>query len=329
MHFQAWLNTRVAGFASAVLGVLAVSPDAALLRLESEVGGTTPVIGVWRYVLLFLCNLVLASALQGGVRQLIAGVRRDLPRVLGASVIIVGINAGFTISLLHVSPALALVLISLNPLWAALLGKVLLGDPLPRRTVIAQGLSLVATTIVFVPTLMAMLETPLDDAGTDAGPGATDTGDLFDAMDFVPLATGFLVAALLIYSRWHANASLEAAPALGALLSGLGAAAYMLLVEARPPSELVEGLPPPFWIAMVLSALGSGAYDSALVIAPRSLSGVEVSRMAHSMCPCCMLPTAMCHVACSCAYGVRHAHGHGREQHEDGRMQLHVMRPSA
>ena len=39
----------------------------------------------------------------------------------------------FTISLLKVDPAKALLLISLNPLWAALMGKLLLNDPLPMR----------------------------------------------------------------------------------------------------------------------------------------------------------------------------------------------------
>ena len=35
----------------------------------------------------------------------------------------------------------------------------------------------------------------------------------------VPLGTGFAVAVLLTFSRWQASASLEAAPALGAILT--------------------------------------------------------------------------------------------------------------
>ena len=119
--------------------MLGVAPDAALLRVEKEAGGSTSVIGVWRYVMLTLVNLCLGSIFEGGLHKLARGVRRSWLPVLGASTIIIFINAGFTISLLYVDPALALLLISMNPLWAALLGKLLLGDPLPLRTVLVAA----------------------------------------------------------------------------------------------------------------------------------------------------------------------------------------------
>lgn len=257
-------SSRSAGFIAAVVGVLAIGPDAALLRAARTSGGSTSIIGVWRYLLLSVCNVALAAICEGGTRRLLAGMRRSLGPVLGASAIIVAINAGFTLSLLNVNPAIALLLISLSPLWAALLGKVLLGDSLPTRTVVAQMLSLVATLVVFVPDFSAMVD---EDPGT---PG-------LELIDLVPLATGLAVAALLTYSRWQANASLEAAPALGALLTAVAAAANMLLLDGEPVGSLVDGLPLPFWLALCGSAVGSALYDSALVIAPRSLTSTEVA----------------------------------------------------
>ena len=160
-------TSRAYGFTAAVLGVLGVAPDAALLRVEKEAGGSTSVIGVWRYVMLTLVNLCLGAIFEGGLHKLARGVRRSWLPVLGASTIIIFINAGFTISLLYVDPALALLLISMNPLWAALLGKVLLGDPLPLRTVIAQICSLCATVLVFMPNLIAYFQAAVDAVDDD------------------------------------------------------------------------------------------------------------------------------------------------------------------
>ena len=98
-----------------------------------------------------------------------------------------------------------------------------------------------------------------------------------DWVDIVPLLTGIAVAGLLTYSRWQARASLEMAPCLGALLTAVGAATFMLLVGGEPISRLFSGLRPPFWFALVGSAVGSAVYDSACVIAPRSLTSAETA----------------------------------------------------
>lgn len=202
-----------------------------------------------------------------------------------ASLIIVVINGGFTISLLWVEPAKALLLISLNPLWAALQGRLLLGDRLPFHTAIAQLLSLVSTLLVYMPNLLAMMlssddenhrssSTDTEDEGVVLLPSSTAS---FEWLDLVPLGTGFAVATLLTYSRWQAKAALEAAPALGAALTAVAALILLLVFEAEPPSALFRDLLPPFWVALLLSALGSAAYDLALVLAPRSLTSAEVA----------------------------------------------------
>ena len=260
-------NTRKAGFAIAIIGVLAGGPDAAYLRAQQEAGGSTTVIGVWRYCSLAVCNVVVGAYFGGGIRNFLAGVSHSFWPVLCASTIIVFINAGMCISLLTVEPAFALLLMSLSPLWAAVLGKLLLGDVLPRRTIIAQGFSLVSTVVVFVPSLRKMI------APAKHG----QQHELWQPIEIVPLATGFAVAMLLTYNRWQVGASLEAAPAVGAALTALAAAFVMLVVEQQPASLLVEGLDPSFWFALLLMAAGCAMYDGALVIAPRSLQSAEVA----------------------------------------------------
>ena len=183
-------SSRTAGFTFAVMGMLSVGPDALLLRIQNEHGGTASIIGCWRYILLAIANGVGASlaAADGGPCALLSGIRRNPRAVLTGSFLIVFINAGFTISLLKVNTAKALLLISLNPLWAALQGRLFLGDRLPAHTVVAQLSSLVSTILVYTPNLLAAFDDDSEDTASD----------LFDAIDIVPLFTGFAVASFIL-----------------------------------------------------------------------------------------------------------------------------------
>ena len=100
-------SSRSVGFAAAVLGVVAVGPDAALLRTQQYAGGSTSVIGVWRYVLLSVCNGLLAIAMQGW-SDFAAGLVNSFRDVALASAMILLINFGFMISLLKTDAAKAL-----------------------------------------------------------------------------------------------------------------------------------------------------------------------------------------------------------------------------
>ena len=139
----------------AVVGMLAVGPDAAFLRTQVVNGGTTAIIGCWRYILLFFANVIVASILGGGPRVLVSGARSSPLAISGAVLIIFCINVGFTVSLLFVDAAKALLLISINPLWAAMQGTLLLGDALHTHTVVAQVVSLAAMFLVFMPELLS------------------------------------------------------------------------------------------------------------------------------------------------------------------------------
>mmetsp|Transcript_5606 Transcript_5606/g.10875 ORF Transcript_5606/g.10875 Transcript_5606/m.10875 type:complete len:383 (-) Transcript_5606:209-1357(-) len=262
-------TTRAYGSKAAVLAVLAVTPYAVLLRVEKEAGGSASVIQVWHYGMLTLVNLCIGRMFEGGVKKLAKGVWLNCLPVLGASIIIVFINVGFTLSLLYFEPAFALLLISLNILWATLLGKVLLGDPLPIRTAIALLVSLCAIIAVFVPKILDYSQDDGESSSSGAGTTVAFTG--------VPFFTGFAVAALLTFSRWQKGAQLEAAPIIGALLSVLGAAVFLLVFQERPPSDLVADLTASFWIAILVNAICIGVYDIVLITAPRFITSTEVS----------------------------------------------------
>lgn len=277
-------STRLFGYTICVLGVLAVGPDAALLRTQHLAGGSTTVISVWRYVFLSICNLGAAFIFEGTPAKLIEGASKSVWQLVFASCLIIFINMGFTISLLKCDAAKALLLISLNPLWAALMGKLLLGDSLAMRTVVAQALSLVSCLLVFVPALSTVFGSEslsslvaLAAAASEDGGDGDSSGSLFNTLDLVPLFTGFTVAGLLTFSRWQSHASLELAPCGGAVLTAVAAMVYLQCFDEEPIEALVLGLGWRFWAALCASALGSAVYDSALVIAPRSLSSAEVA----------------------------------------------------
>lgn len=259
---------RGLGLAIAVAGTLAVTPDAALLRLMQMSGGTTAVITAWRFVLPCVFNVLLATITQGGVGKLFAGVQTAVVPLLVGALISSVAKVGFVISLLKVDPAKALVLISLNPLWAALLGYVFLGDKLATKTAVALALSLVSILIIFVPDMLSLIS-------GSAAPVSADA----ELMDLVPLMTGVAVAVFLTYSRYCsmqgiADASMELAPPTASLLISVIAIWYVKELGVR---SMFDGLTPTFWVALGVNGLCVAGYNAALVFAPRYLPSAEVA----------------------------------------------------
>ena len=270
------MKPRVLGLLIAFAGTLVVTPDAALLRVQQYAGGSTPVITVWRYVMSMVLGAVAAIMTHGGVTPVIDGIRPAPLYIVTASVIMLFTNVGFTISLLKVDPAKALLLISLNPLWSALMGYVLLGDKLPMRTIVAQAVSLVAMVVMMAPNLMALL-------APDGSNAIDHGGEQNEMMDLVPLLTGISQAGLLIFVRFasicHPAATMDFVPALSALLTAVFAVG-MARMDGGPhwqAASLVAGLQPQFWLALVGCGLGVAGYNLACTIAPRYLTGAEVS----------------------------------------------------
>ena len=96
---------------------------------------------------LVICGFVI------GPRHMVSGLRAAPLHLLlaGCSALV---SWGFTVSFLETPAALALTFISLNLLWAALLGCVLLKERLPPRTVVALA-ALGAVALVLAPSLVA------------------------------------------------------------------------------------------------------------------------------------------------------------------------------
>jgi drug/metabolite transporter (DMT)-like permease len=116
------------------------------------------------------------------------------------------IDIGFTLSFVYSSAAIALLLINLNPLWGAIIGRIFLKGVLPMRTYVALVLALGCMIIIFLP---KMLFEEQDDETI------TPKGNIFS------LFTGLLLATYLSIVRNAArhHISLVGGTPLGAFFS--------------------------------------------------------------------------------------------------------------
>ena len=80
----------------------------------------------------------------GGLAAFRKAARQASMRRLWMAAIVpqAAVNIGFTFSFVHTTAAHALLLINVNPLWCAVLGRVWLGDALPWHTVAALWLAM-------------------------------------------------------------------------------------------------------------------------------------------------------------------------------------------
>ena len=178
------MSERPRGVIIALAGVLAVSPDAMLLRWMRSLGAASPDVAVAKYLGIIVIMLVLG--LYRGTGNALASPSHFF---LSAACQLC-YQLSFTFCLLLTDAATALLLISLSPLWAALLGVATMGEPLPRRTVIALGLSVCSVGLVFMPRLLLEVEAP--DSGPSGSRGLNTHGSL--AGDLLALFTGLAQA---------------------------------------------------------------------------------------------------------------------------------------
>ena len=93
------MRPRIKGLIVAVVGTLGATPDAVLLRFMAASGAVTPVITVWRFIIVGILNLIMAVMMQGGVQPLLAGIISAPCSLLIAVALIAVTNIGFVFSL--------------------------------------------------------------------------------------------------------------------------------------------------------------------------------------------------------------------------------------
>ena len=221
-------SDRSYGVAIALAGVCAVSPDAMLLRWMRSLGASSPDVAVAKYIGIIGFMLVL-SIIRG-----VGGSFASPRHFLASAVCQLLYQLSFTFCLLLTDAATALLLISLAPLWAALLGVLFLQEPLPRRSIVALSLSVASVALVFVPRV----------AGVEAG--APDAVEVTLAVlppneqyscagALLALFTGFAQGASLTVNRHAAIHEPQAQLMLATAVSSL--AATVVVRATSPPAH--------------------------------------------------------------------------------------------
>lgn len=268
-------DQRLRGYLFVLIGVFMVTPDAVCVRIAVSYGGT-----FWWIISMkcfFLGFMLLAFVLVHHSWSKLAEGLRSGPRHLALVAFWQGlVTIGFPVCFQTTTSAKALLLISLNPLWAALLGWRVLGDVVPRRTVITLVGAGLSVLFILLPPILG--DTSEDDGASNTTSTATISADGVGNWrgDLLSVGTGLSLASLITSSRYAAMRRPRAPGAIAMALGSFGAAAVTfvaaLVVEPHPSFE------PPFWGLMVADAAGvAGCTVLALTLAVRYISPAEVA----------------------------------------------------
>ena len=223
------------------MGVVVLSVQGVPIRLV-EVDGWT---------LLFVRGMLSAPGLFAFFLIVERARWKDQVRAMGLAGLAVALlftldNVMFIYSITHTSVANTLLMVSLSPLFAALLTRLVLKQSVPRRTWLAIGGATVATVVIMLGSLVAG-----DLPGTLAG-----------------LVTAMAIGAKLVVLRSRPSLNMVPAVALGAAIAGL-----VCLPAASPASA--DGSD---WVMLVLIGLFIVPVAFGLIAtAPRFISAPEVA----------------------------------------------------
>lgn len=236
-------DDRVKGLLITVTGVLVITPDSLLVRLISADQWT---ILFWRGLLSGLVILLVLGLRQG--KGFVPGLRAIGHMGLALAVLFSAGTIMFIISLRLTSAANTLFIVSTAPVFAAIMARVFLSEPVSRRTWV---------TILF--SLIGILVIASGSAG--GGPGSL-LGDLAAVVTAISIAGTFTIA-----RRYR---SVSMVPAMG--ISGLVTAA-LALPFAQPtvvtPADTA-------YLAIMGLAMIPLAF-SLMTMGPRYLPAPEVS----------------------------------------------------
>ena len=275
---------RAKGVLIAVTAVACVTPDAMLLRWARLEGASAWQTAFFKMNIVGSLNLCSALILAGGVHGLQKGVNSDPLALLFASLIQVGDQLGFTFSFLKNETARAMLFISLNPVWAALLGYFILGDKLPTRTLGLLGAGLVSSFIVFMPNLLGgSVDAELARTNAAQGVAAVNAEHQPATLlgDVISLATGLCLASYVTFIRYCAKfrpgAAIDAAPSVGNFLAA--GIALLMCTHDDGADGITQGISnfAIFLQVVLANSVLVACFYVGFTLAPRYITGAEVA----------------------------------------------------
>lgn len=260
------MNDRNKGLAIALLGIICVSPDAVLVRYLSTHGSSPWTVIFWKLLISIPFSLSYALYEAGGVAPFLRAAWTDRRWYAAAVPVQSVIDMGYTLSFVYTSAAVALLLINLNPLWAAVIGKFVLRDELPMRTYVALAAALGCMLIIFIPEMMTLEgeEHYGDESSQEDDATVTTTGTSLRG-NVISVFTGLMFAIYLCIVRkaGQSDVSLVGGTPSGAAVSTL---ISLIVTKGRVHPDLFwEEEMWKFWLAVIGQGAGIGIVFVAMV----------------------------------------------------------------
>ena len=267
------IDPRTRGYLLVALGVCVVTPDAVIVRAATTAGGS-----FWWIISLkciFLSVMIFAfTVAQAGAKKTFGSLRAGPLHLLVIAIFNGIVTFCFPVCFQTTTGAKALLLISLNPLWSALLGWKILGDQLPLRTVLALLGAALSILLIFIPPLT--FGAAFEDEGGDPPIAVDGVGNWRG--DLISVVTGLSLASLITASRYTIQRKPEVVGAVGMAFGGMGAGLVALLLACAFSWDAPANFEPAFWPLIVADAVCVGACTIlALTWAPRYISPAEVA----------------------------------------------------
>lgn len=222
------------GIVAALAGVLLISSDGLLVKLAGISGASAASIVIFKG--LFGASMMLGGIVCRRVAEWRAATpaaplewapsREGLRHIVIGAFLAAFLFIGFTLSFHFTTSANVLAFTALSPIWASLLTKPVLGEPLLWRTIIANAGALVGTAIVVTGVALR--------AGDAV---ATSTSVLGTGLAILTgIASGFYYTTIRSAHTRAPGTSMIYAPALGLVLAtGFGLALIPVLHDPAKP----------------------------------------------------------------------------------------------
>ena len=202
------MRDRDRGILIMLFGVIAITPDSLLVRLMQLEGGSTVDQNLqsifWKYLLTVPLMSGFSVRHSGGVLKLLQRLKRT--STSGWRHIVVGglcqvwLSISLNLAFVETKAARALLFFGLNPLWAAFMARLVLGQAVPARTVVALLLVTCAICVVFLPEIVPSLEEAQNQTGQSASDASsvepTVRGDLLPCLGVSEPGAGSDVASI-------------------------------------------------------------------------------------------------------------------------------------
>jgi len=231
------------GLTISTLGVLVISPDSLLIRL---IGAETMTLLFWRGLISgTIMLLIFATVME---KKPLAAIRSlGLPGAAMAVIFCIG-NISFIYSVTHTSVANSLFITSTAPVFAALLSRLVLKEPISRRTVWTIVAAMCGVGVIAL--------------------GSIDNATNHSEGDAAALITALALACNFTIARAHRHVSMVPATGIGYLISSV------LSFLVAPTLVLPEGSLP--WL-LILCVIVVPIGFSCLTTGPRYLPAPDVS----------------------------------------------------